>query len=93
MELRTRLSIYRSVSLILLDTLNIILRSINRYSTTSTSEAAYIIGGYYTKEIISEFKNDAWSELGALKKGRHAHASISLGDETMVIGGFSSDSR
>ena len=66
-------------------------RRINRYSTTSTSEAAYIIGGYYTKEIIAEFKNEAWSQLGILKQGRHAHASISLGDETMIIGGFSSD--
>ena len=68
-------------------------RKINRYSTTSTSEAAYIIGGYHTKEIIAEYKNDAWSQLGSLNKGRHAHASISLGDETMIIGGFSSDYR
>ena len=68
-------------------------RKINRYSTTSTSQAAYIIGGYHTKEIIAEYNNDAFSQLGALKKGHHAHVSISLGDETMIIGGFSSDSR
>ena len=63
------------------------------YSTTSTSNAAYFIGGYYTREVIAEFKNDSWRQLGTLKKGRSYHGSISLGDETMVIGGYSSDSR
>ena len=87
-------------------------RRINRYSTTSTSELAYIIGGYHTKEI----KNECLESIRSFKKGRHAHVSISLGDETsmtpwynslpekkkfrhdntirtMIIGGFSSDSR
>ena len=63
------------------------------YSTASTAEAVYIIGGYFTEEVIAEFKNDAWRQLGTLTKGRFGHNSISLGDETMVIGGYSSDSR
>ena len=63
------------------------------YSTSSTSNAAYIIGGYYTRDIIAEFKNDAWRQLGTLTKGRHSHGSIVLNDETMVIGGYSSDGR
>ena len=63
------------------------------YSTASTSNAAYFIGGAYTKEVIAEFKNDSWRQLGTLTKGRERHASISLGTETMVIGGSSSDSR
>ena len=71
----------------------IILRSIQRYSTASTSEAAYIIGGWHTRSIIAEFKNDAWSQLGTLGKGRAYHGSISLGNEFMVIGGWSSDDR
>ena len=63
------------------------------YSTASTSEAAYIIGGQYTREIIAEYKNDAWRQLGTLTKGRNLHGSISLGDETMIVGGYSGDSR
>ena len=72
---------------------NMILRYLECYSTASTAEAAYIIGGTNTKEVIAEFKNDAWRQLGTLTKERYGHASISLGDETMVIGGFSPDSR
>ena len=63
------------------------------YSTASTSNAAYFIGGQYTKEVIAEFKNDSWRQLGTLTKGRSSHGSISFGTETMVIGGYPSDSR
>lgn len=69
------------------------LREMYYYSTASTSNAAYIIGGYNTNEVIAEFKNYAWRQLGTLTKGRLGHASISLVDETMVIGGYSSDGR
>ena len=65
----------------------IIYRSISYYSTASTSEAAYIIGGISGSDIIAEFKNDMWRLLGKLPKGRQEHGSISLGDETMIIGG------
>ena len=65
--------------------------SMYEYSTASTSEAAYFIGGSYSKEVIAEFKNDAWRQLGTLTKGRLVHGSISLDTETMVIGGYSSD--
>ena len=62
------------------------------YSTTSTTDAAYFIGGKDTQEIIAEFKNGAWRQLGTLTKGRNKHGSISLNDETMVIGGhYSTD--
>ena len=69
------------------------LRGMYYYSTASTSEAAYFIGGYHTREDVAEFKNDAWRQLGTLTKGRYNHGSISLGTEMMVIGGVSSDSR
>ena len=59
----------------------------DHYSTASTLEAAYIIGGYDTQDLIAEFKNDAWRQLGTLAKGRYGHGSITLGAETMVIGG------
>ena len=61
------------------------------YSTVSTSEAAYIIGGYYwvqdTSEVIVEFKDNNWRQIGKLATGRSGHGSIILNGETMVIGG------
>ena len=38
---------------------------IYEYSTASTSDAAYIIGGGYRKmsQIIVEFKNDQWTRM------------------------------
>ena len=57
------------------------------YSTTSTSEAAYIIGGSYTDDIIAEFRDYSWRQMGTLAKGRYGHGSITLNGETMVIGG------
>ena len=63
------------------------------YSTASASNAAYFIGGQDTKEIIAEFKNDSWRQLGTLTKGRYYHGSITFDGETMVIGGYSSDGR
>ena len=67
----------------------IIFSLISEYSTASTSEAAYIIGGVYTENIIAEFKNDSWRQMGTLRKGRSSHGTIQLGDEVMVIGGWS----
>ena len=64
-----------------------------RYSTVSTSEAAYFIGGTNTQEIIAEFKNDSWHQYGTLTKVRNYHGSILLDGEFMVIGGYSSDER
>ena len=63
------------------------------YSTTSTSYEAYFIGGKYTTKVIAEYKNDAWRLVGRLHKGRERHGSITLGTETMVIGGRSDDGR
>ena len=63
---------------------------IEYYSTAATSDAAYIIGGRYTQDIIAEFRNNQWRQVGSLKKGRYGHGSISLGDQTMIIGGYAS---
>ena len=71
----------------------IILSYIYAYSTASTSEATYIIGGASTGDIIAQFKNGAWSQFGTLAKGRSHHGSISFENEFMVIGGFSDDDR
>ena len=62
------------------------------YSTASTSEAAYIIGGIpNTRQIIAEFRTNSWRQIGTLAKGRDAHGSITLNGETMIIGGYSID--
>ena len=70
-------------------------RLISVYSTAATDEAAYIIGGstgssYFT--TIAEFKNDRWRNLGDLTQGRYYHGSISIGQKTMVIGGYTANS-
>ena len=70
------------------------LRYLQHYSTASTLEAVYIIGGYpYVYDVIAEFKNDSWRQLGTLIKGREQHGSISIGTKFIVIGGTSSDGR
>ena len=70
-----------------------IFRYISSYSTVSTSEAAYIIGGHTTPDIIAEFKEESWRQVGTLAKGRFGHGTLLVGDEIMVIGGWSSDRR
>ena len=64
---------------------------IYRYSTASTPDAAYIIGGRYTQDIIAEFKEDKWRQAGTLQQGRQQHGSISFGSDTMVVGGSTAD--
>ena len=71
----------------------IIFSSIWAYSTASTSEAAYIIGGRYTENIIAEYKDGSWRQMGTLAKGRGWHGSITLENAVMVIGGYSDDDR
>ena len=59
------------------------------YSTTQTADAAYIIGGSYSMNVIAEFKNNKWRRLDDLNKGRYYHGSITFGNQTMIIGGTS----
>ena len=70
-------------------------RQICYYSTAATDDAAYIIGGYdganYSR-TIAEFKNDQWRKLGDLTQGRQRHNSISIGQKTMVVGGYTANS-
>ena len=58
------------------------------YSTVSSPEAAYIIGGFTTKNLVAEFRNDQWAQLNDLNKGRSFHGSITVGARTMIVGGF-----
>ena len=63
------------------------LRFIAKYSATNTPDAAYIIGGYYTENLVAEFRNDQWAQLDDLNKGRAGHGSITVGARTMIVGG------
>ena len=63
------------------------MRRISHYSTTQTYDAVYIIGGFYTKDIVAEFKNDQWRRLANLNQGRLGHGSITVEGQTMIIGG------
>ena len=66
----------------------IIFSSIIEYSTASTADAAYIIGGRDTMNIIAQYKNDSWRRIGTLAKRRKLSGAIALEDEIMVIGGY-----
>ena len=63
---------------------------ISDYSTANTPDAAYIIGGRYTPNLVAEFRNDQWAKLDDLKKGRYDHGSITgiTGTRTMIVGGY-----
>ena len=79
MDVWSRLSFHRLVSLLFSTTSSPIIShfsSISRYSTASTLNAAYIIGGQYTNDIIAEFKDNKWRQLGNLVKGKgFSHAN------------------
>ena len=41
--------------------------------------------------VIAQFKNDEWSLYGNLRQSRGYHGSITYGTQTLVIGGWTSD--
>ena len=67
------------------------------YSTASTETAAYFIGGEDIGEkyisTIAEFKDDEWRKIGDLAKARSSPSSISIGDETVILGGIALGGR
>ena len=56
----------------------------------STHNAAYIIGGGSTRDIIAKFEDNEWTRYESLKAARDLHGSITSADQTMIIGGYSS---
>ena len=72
----------------LLHKIIILLRHISQYSTANSPDAAYIIGGVYTPNLVAEFRNDQWAQLDDLNRGRSYHGSISVGTRTMIVGGW-----
>ena len=74
---------------------NFLYRRVHYYSTASTDEAAYIIGGTQgssNSQTIAEFKNEKWRKLGDLTQGRAVPGTISIGHRTMVVGGYTANS-
>ena len=69
--------------------------SIYLYSTASTEDAVYIIGGWSSidgtyggsLQTIAEFKNGRWSIIGQMRKPRSFHGSISFGQKTLIFEG------
>ena len=37
---------------------------------------------------IVEFKDDQWNQIGYLSKGRYYHSSLSVADQTIIVGGY-----
>ena len=64
---------------------------ITRYAVASTDNAAFIIGGYDPSiiDIIAKFQDNQWTRYGSLKAVRRSHGTITSGDQTMIIGGYS----
>ena len=57
---------------------------VNAYSSISTTESVYIIGG--RGSTIAEFFNYQWFLVGNLKKHRSRHESILIGNQIYIIG-------
>ena len=71
-----------------------LLRRYSYYSVSSTSQAAFFIGGWdgsSSLPTIAKYENDNWSLHGNLKRRRKAHGSITYGTITLVIGGYTDD--
>ena len=39
-------------------------------------------------DVVAEFKNGAWRRLDNLNLGREGHGSITVGGQTMIVGGY-----
>ena len=72
------------------------LRRIWGYSATQTTDAAYLIGGFSVSlenkggesDEVVRFKDDVWEKIGNLNFNRIFHLSITIGKETLIIGGY-----
>ena len=74
--------------------LTVSLRQISHYSVASTSEAAFVVGGWLAgsdSDEIAKFQNNKWSSFGNLQRGRHGHRIITYVDDIMVFGGGAAD--
>ena len=62
-------------------------RRISHYSTAQTSDAVFVLGGYYTANVAAEYKNDQWRKLDDLQQPRRGHRSVVIENQLISIGG------
>ena len=62
------------------------------YSVISTPISVIYFGGYHNDEgpndIVAEYRNLKWKNLGTLASGRYAHRTIQMGTKVYIFGGF-----
>ena len=61
------------------------------YAAASTDSAAYIIGGYITRVMVStiaEYKNNSWQAIGNLNQPKESLSAISYRGEYIFVGGY-----
>ena len=63
-------------------------RGIASYSTAQTSNAVYIIGGFWTRNIVAKYMDNEWLQKATLNQGRAQHGTITFEGQTMIIGGL-----
>ena len=64
------------------------------YSVIATPISVIYFGGYHNDEgpnnMVAEYKNLKWTELGRLASSRYAHRSIKMDSKIYIFGGFDS---
>ena len=68
-----------------------LLSRIFQYSATHTTDAVFIIGGAETTTVIAQFKQGKWINHSILQRGRVGHGAITIGTETIIVGGKSNE--
>ena len=66
--------------------------SIAYYTSVSTNENVFIIGGWgpdKDQSTIAKYSTSGWSHIGSLLHTRDEHGSILIGDLVMILGGWS----
>ena len=68
--------------------------SIKEYATVSLSDSVIVFGGYTSSvlssqsNVVAEFKNGRWDQIGELMQSRYGHSAIEYGGRNLVVGGF-----
>ena len=60
------------------------------YSTVSTFDSVFIIGGFHwwaSSSIVKFTEDEVWEHVGNLQYDRHGHNSVLFGSLIFVIGG------
>ena len=63
---------------------------ISDYSVVSTSISVIYFGGYggSALDIVAEYKDHTWTQLGTLNQRRDGHSSIQMDNKIFILGGW-----